>query len=186
MDRRDFLSSSAAAGAIAGLPGLAAAQSRPADVLVVANEFGPNSLDIHTVGANRPAYGVSWLCYDRLMTYAKKKLPDGRVMYDMDKLVPELAESWKIAPDGNSVTFKLRKNAKFHDGTPVTAKDVKWSFDRAVTVGGFPTFQMKAGSIEKPEQFIVVDDHTFKVQFIRKDKLAMMDLAVPVPCVFNS
>jgi hypothetical protein len=42
-----------------GLPLAAQAQSRPADLLVVANEFGPNSLDIHTVGANRPAYGVS-------------------------------------------------------------------------------------------------------------------------------
>ena len=85
-----------------------------------------------------------------------------------------------------SVLFKLRKNAKFHDGTPVTAKDVKWSLDRAVTVGGFPTFQMKAGSLEKPEQFVVVDDHTFRVDFLRKDKLTLMDLAVPVPCVFNS
>jgi peptide/nickel transport system substrate-binding protein len=129
---------------------------------------------------------VSWVCYDRLMTYGKKKLPDGRVIYDRNKLEPELAESWKIAPDGNSVTFKLRKNAKFHDGTPVTAKDVKWSFDRAVTVGGFPTFQMAAGSLEKPEQFEVVDDHTFRVKFLRRDKLTMNDLAVPVPCIFNS
>jgi peptide/nickel transport system substrate-binding protein len=40
-----------------------------------------------------------------------------------------------------SATFKLRAGAKFHDGTPVTARDVKWSFDRAVKVGGFPTFQ---------------------------------------------
>jgi peptide/nickel transport system substrate-binding protein len=39
---------------------------------------------------------------------------------------------------------------------------VKWSFDRAVTVGGFPTFQMAAGSLEKPEQFEVVDEHTFR------------------------
>lgn len=182
MDRRDFMTS----GAALALPLAAAAQARPKDVLVVANEFGPNSLDIHTVGANRPSYGVSWLCYDRLMTYGRKTLPDGRVMYDIDKLEPELAESWKIAPDGNSVTFKLRKNAKFHDGTPVTAKDVKWSFDRAVTVGGFPTFQMAAGSLEKPEQFVVVDDHTFTVKFLRRDKLTMNDLAVVVPCVYNS
>ncbi len=63
-----------------------------------------------------------------------------------------------------AVTFKLRRNAKFHDGTPVTAKDVKWSLDRAVSVGGFPTFQMKAGSLEKPEQFVVVDDHTFRIE----------------------
>ena len=72
------------------------------------------------------------------------------------------------------------------DGTPVTAKDVKWSFDRAVSVGGFPTFQMKAGSLEKPEQFVAVDDHTFRIDFLRKDKLTMMDVAVPVPCIFNS
>ncbi len=187
MQRRDFIASSGAAAATLGsLPLSAHAQARPKDLLIVANEFGPNSLDIHTLGANRPSYGVSWLCYDRLMTYGKKTLPDGRVMYDINKLEPELAESWKIAPDGNSVTFKLRKNATFHDGTPVTAKDVKWSFDRAVTVGGFPTFQMLAGSLEKPEQFEVVDEHTFRVKFVRRDKLTMNDLAVPVPCIFNS
>jgi peptide/nickel transport system substrate-binding protein len=186
MHRRRFVQASAGAAALGALHTPARAQARPKDVLVVANEFGPNSLDIHTVGANRPAYGVSWLCYDRLMTYGRKTLPDGRVVYDRNKLEPELAESWAIAPDGNSVTFKLRKNAKFHDGTPVTAKDVKWSFDRAVTVGGFPTFQMAAGSLEKPEQFEVVDDHTFRVKFLRRDKLTMNDLAVPVPCIFNS
>ncbi len=146
MDRRHFmLTGSTAVGALGTFALPAAAQGRPKDVLVVANEFGPNSLDIHTLGANRPSYGVSWLVYDRLMTYGRKTLPDGRVVYDRNKLEPELAESWTTAPDGNSVTFKLRKNAKFHDGTPVTAKDVKWSFDRAVTVGGFPTFQMAAG-----------------------------------------
>ena len=62
MDRRDFISSGAAAAAIAGLPAMASAQARPKDVLIVANEFGPNSLDIQTIGANRPSYGVSWLC----------------------------------------------------------------------------------------------------------------------------
>ena len=69
MDRRDFITSTAALGA---LPLAAQAQARPKDVLIVANEFGPNSLDIHTVGANRASYGVSWLVYDRLMTYGKQ------------------------------------------------------------------------------------------------------------------
>jgi peptide/nickel transport system substrate-binding protein len=186
MDRRDFLTHTTLTTALGSAALASHAQARPKDVLIVANEFGPNSLDIHTVGANRPSYGVSWICYDRLLTYGKKKLADGRISYDRDKLEPELAESWAIAPDGNSATFKLRKNAKFHDGTPVTAKDVKWSFDRAVTVGGFPTFQMAAGSLEKPEQFEVVDDHTFRIKFLRRDKLTMNDLAVPVPCIFNS
>jgi len=48
MQRRDFLSSTGAT-ALTALPLAAAAQARPKDVLVVANEFGPNSLDIHTV-----------------------------------------------------------------------------------------------------------------------------------------
>src|SRR5439155_11978441 len=53
-------------------------------------------------------------------------------------------------------------------------------------IGGFPTFQMKAGSLEKREQFEVVDDYTFRVNFIRKDKLTLPDLAVPVAIVINS
>jgi peptide/nickel transport system substrate-binding protein len=163
----------------------AIAQSRN-ETLIVVVESGPNSMDIHGVGANRPAYQASWNLYDRLMTFGVKTLPDGTRSYDYGVLKPELAESWQIAPDGMSVTFKLRRDAKFHDGTSVTAKDVKWSFDRAVTVGGFPTFQMKAGSLEKPEQFTVVDDYTFKVSLLRKDKLTMPDLAVPVPVVINS
>jgi peptide/nickel transport system substrate-binding protein len=96
----------------------------------------------------------------------------------------ELAEDMNVGD--MSATFKLRKDAKFQDGTPVTAKDVKWSLDRAVTVGGFPTFQMRAGSLEKPEQFVVVDDHTIRVDFIRKDRLTIPDLAVIVPCILNS
>ncbi len=170
-------------GFLAG--GEAAAQSR-SDTLIVVVESGPNSMDIHGVGTNRPAYQASWNIYDRLMTFGVKTLPDGSRMYDYTSLKPELAESWQLAPDGMSVTFKLRKDARFHDGTPVTAKDVKWSFDRAVTVGGFPTFQMKAGSLEKSEQFEVVDEHTFRVKFLRKDKLTMPDQAVPVPVIINS
>jgi peptide/nickel transport system substrate-binding protein len=164
----------------------ASAQDKRKETLIVANETGPNMLDIHGVGANRPSYAVAWMAYDRLLTFGKKKLPSGIQSYDYGKLEPELAESWEVAKDGSSVTFKLRKNATFHDGTPVTAKDVKWSYERALGMGGFPTFQMKAGSIEKPEQFEVVDDHTFRLKFLRTDKMTMPDLAVPVASIYNS
>src|SRR5437773_5741360 len=43
---------------------------------------------------------------------------------------PSLAESWSEAKDHLSYTFTLRKNAKFHDGSPVTPEDVKFSFER--------------------------------------------------------
>src|SRR5262245_5347935 len=43
---------------------------------------------------------------------------------------PSLAESWTVSKDGLSYEFVLRKNAKFHNGDPVTADDVKFTFDR--------------------------------------------------------
>src|SRR5215813_9623779 len=43
---------------------------------------------------------------------------------------PALAESWTVSKDATTYTFTLRKNARFHDGSPVTAEDVKFSFDR--------------------------------------------------------
>jgi peptide/nickel transport system substrate-binding protein len=188
MRRRDFLKSTLASGATSLLasPAIispAKAQSRKETLLLV-TENGPNNLDIHGVGTNRPGYEASWNCYDRLVTHEARTLADGTLSYDRDKLKGELAEDMKVGD--MSVTFKLRKDAKFHDGTPVTAKDVKWSFDRAVSVGGFPVVQMKAGSLERPEQFVAVDDHTFRVDFIRKDRMTMPDLAVIVPSVYNS
>ncbi len=56
----------------------------------------------------------------------------GLVTLDTDlNLVPDIAESWDVSPDGTVYTFHLRKNAKFHDGNPVTAQDFKWSLERA-------------------------------------------------------
>ena len=157
----------------------AKAQARQETLLIV-SESGPNNIDIHGVGTNVPGYEVSWNCYDRLISHEMKTGRTARPITTSDKFKPELADDMNVGD--MSVTFKLKKNATFQDGTPVTAKDVKWSLDRAVTVGGFPTFQMGAGSLTKPEQFVVVDDHTVRVDFLRKDRLTIPDLAVIVPC----
>ncbi len=188
MKRREFLKSMTAltAASAVSAPAIwssAKSQTRNETLLLI-TENGPNNLDIQGVGTNRPGYEASWNCYDRLITHEKKTLPDGTQSYDRDKLQPELAEDMKVGD--MSVTFKLRKDAKFQDGVPVTAKDVKWSFDRAVSVGGFPTVQMKAGSLVKTEQFVAVDDNTFRVDFVKKDRLTLPDLAVIVPGVYNS
>ncbi|HET9583260.1 MAG TPA: ABC transporter substrate-binding protein [Bradyrhizobium sp.] len=188
MKRRDFLKSVSAlvASTAVSAPAVfspAKAQSRQETLLIV-SESGPNNLDIHGVGTNVPGYEVSWNCYDRLISHEMKTGPNGQPYYDKDKFKPELAEDMNVGD--MSVTFKLKKKATFQDGAPITAKDVKWSLDRAVSVGGFPTFQMGAGSLTKPEQFVVVDDNTFRVDFARKDRLTVPDLAVIVPCIVNS
>jgi peptide/nickel transport system substrate-binding protein len=187
MKRRDFLKSmtALATGSAVSAPAIwssAKAQSRQETLLIV-SESGPNNIDIHGVGTNVPGYEVSWNCYDRLISHEMKTI-DGTPYYDRDKFKMELADDMSIGD--MSVTFKLKRNAKFHDGTPVAAKDVKWSLDRAVTVGGFPTFQMGAGSLSKPEQFVVIDDHTVRVDFLKKDRLTIPDLAVIVPAIYNS
>ena len=170
--------------ALPGAHSLAAEVSK--DTLVIVSEMGPNSLDTMIPTANDHSRMVVWQAYDRLVSHGEKTLADGTVSYDAKVVTPELAESWEASDDGKTYIFHLRKDATFHDGAPVTAKDVKWSFDRAIAAGGFPAVQMAAGSLVKPEQFSVIDDHTFKATFDQFNKLTMPDLVVPVPVIVNS
>jgi len=190
MHRRAFLAGTGAvalgAEVLPFLKSSAAWAKGAGDTLIVAVGTTINSLDLHRVGTNRPSYQVTVNIYDRLLRFGTKVNAEGAIVYDYGKLEGELAESWETAPDGMSVTFKLKKDAKFWDGTPVTADDVKWSLDRAVSLGGFPAVQMKAGNLVKPEQFEVVDPHTFRIKLLRKSKLTLPDLAVPVPFILSS
>jgi peptide/nickel transport system substrate-binding protein len=73
---------------------------------------------------------------------------------------PSLAESYDIAPDFKTATFKLRQGIKFHDGAPVTPEDVKFTFEkyRGANAG---ILKEKTAAIETP------DDRT--VKFVFKD-----------------
>lgn len=60
-----------------------------------------------------------------------KDLYEGLTIYDAaGKIIPGAAESWTLSDDGVTYTFKLRENAKWSDGTPVTAQDFEFSFKR--------------------------------------------------------
>ena len=67
---------------------------------------------------------------------------------------PYLAQSWEVAEDGLSVTLNLVKNAKFHDGTPLTSKDVAFSVDVIKENHPFKSMFAPVESVETP------DDHT--------------------------
>ena len=47
------------------------------------------------------------------------------------EIVPDLAESWDLSENGTLYTFKLREDIKFSDGSPITANDFSYSFNRA-------------------------------------------------------
>lgn len=51
---------------------------------------------------------------------------------DTSKVLPGLAESWQISPDGKTLTFKLRSGVKFHSGNPLSAEDAAWSLQRVL------------------------------------------------------
>ncbi len=72
--------------------------------------------------------------YDPATTHGSgdKLAFSGLVSFDPQlNLIPELASSWDVSPDGTVYTFHLRPDARFHNGKPVTAYDVIYSWDRA-------------------------------------------------------
>ena len=76
---------------------------------------------------------------------------------------PGLAEKWEVSPDGKTYTFHLRRNVKFHDGTPFDAAAMKFTFDRIQTPLGAPGVARSfIGPYEASE---VVDPNTLRVRF---------------------
>ena len=71
LDRRQFLTATGLAGLTLGGGGIALGQGR-GDTLLVVQELGPNRLDMQGVGSNQTVNGLSWNCYDRLMSYARQ------------------------------------------------------------------------------------------------------------------
>lgn len=186
--RRDFLKISGGFVGASTLPFLKSipAQAAGSDVLVAVTGQTINSLDLHRTGTNRASYQVAVNCYDRLVSFGTKASESGGLAYDYSVIEPELAQSWSVSDDNLTITFKLKPDATFWDGKKVTASDVKWSFDRAVSVGGFPAVQMKAGGLVRPDQFVAIDEETFAITLDQPSKLTIPNLAVPVPFVINS
>ena len=75
------------------------------------------------------------------------------------KLIPGLAVSWKVI-DGNVWEFKLRPNVKWHDGSPFTADDVAFTFERAANVPNSPA---SFASAIKGKTLKKVDDLTVQI-----------------------
>ncbi len=90
---------------------------------------------------------------------------------------PELAERWEVSADGASYTFHLREDAVFHDGAPVTARDVAFTIsayagqqtgghhvDRLSMIKGARDFS--EGMAEGVEGVVVLDEHSFRLDLV--------------------
>ena len=114
--------------------------------------------------------------YSTLLKFDAPKYP---------KITGDLATSWKVAKDGLTYTFKLRKNVKFHDGSVLTSADIKATYDRIRTppAGVRSVRQATYGdvaTIETPDAQTVV----FK---LKKTNASMLsNFASPWDCVYSA
>jgi peptide/nickel transport system substrate-binding protein len=109
------------------------------------------------------------------------------VRYDASKggaITGDLAKSWTVTPDGLTYTFKIHDGVKFHDGSPLTSADVKFSFERIQlppegVVSLRKSLFSDVKSIETPDATTVV----FKLSL---PNATMMDnFANPFNCIFS-
>ena len=93
-------------------------KSDAAGVLVIDNVYNNRNMDPQRESSSSANIALH-VMYDTLVTF------NGT---DYAKVLPSLATSWKISDDNKSITFNLRKDVVFSDGTPLTAKDVVFTY----------------------------------------------------------
>lgn len=100
---------------------------------------------------------------------------DKLIMQDhVQKMYPGLAESWKPVND-TTWEFKLRKGVKFHDGSPFTAEDVKFTIERIPNVPNSPSSM--AGAVSYITKVEIVDAHTIRIHTEKPAPLLPRDFA---------
>ena len=100
--------------------------------------------------------------YDWSIRMAQQSLYDALVKYvgNPPEIVPWLAEKWESSPDARTWTFHLTKNARFHNGDPVTAEAVRFSFARTLKLNQGPAWMLS--DFLKEDGIKVVNDSTIQ------------------------
>src|SRR5438067_39809 len=99
--------------------------------------------------------------------------------------VPDLAESWTIAPDGLTYTLRLRQGVRFHDGSVMTSRDVKASYDKIIAP---PTgvISMRKGAYQAVEVVEAPDPHTVRFRLKWPEASFLVGLASPYNWIFKA
>ena len=98
--------------------------------------------------------------YDASIRTMQQAMYDALLKYvdTPPRVVPWLAESHEVSDDGLTYTFHLVRNAKFHNGDPVDAEAVRWSFERTLKLGKGPAWMLNA--FLQAENISAPDAHT--------------------------
>jgi peptide/nickel transport system substrate-binding protein len=142
--RLAIVSSAIIAAACLAVPASLSAQGKS---LTIAMSGSPDTLDPQKTTGTL-TFQVDKSIYDTLVE------PDRKA-----KIIPALAESWKVSEDGLTWTFKLRKGIQFHNGDPFTSKDVKATLDRVrdpATASPSASEYAAISGIETPDDYTVV------------------------------
>ena len=131
-----------------------------------------------------PGYEVSWNCYDRLISHEMKTV-NGVPYYDRDKFKMELAEDMNVGDDVGDVQAEEERQVPGRHAGQGAGREVVARPRRHRSAASRPS-RWAPARWRSREQFVVVDDNTIRVDFIRKDRLTIPDLAVIVPAIYNS
>lgn len=188
MKRRSFLKSTsiAAAAALLGLPmsQIVSAQERSGTLRVLVEGL-PNILDANATGTNSFTHSTTWNVYDRLIAFDRIPAEDGTFQYDFANYRGELLESFEVSEDNSSLTLTLKPGLTFHDGSPITSADVKWSLDRHTQMPAVSGFYA-LGNMTSPDQFVIVDDLTVRMDLGTVNRKTLPLLAFVWSAVYNS
>ena len=100
------------------------------------------------------------------------------------KVVPDLAQSWTVAPDGMTYTFKLRSGVKFHDGSPPTSKDIQASYDRIINP---PTGVVSIRKAYYTDLAVEAPDPATVVFKLKNPMAGVLEaLASPYNCIYSA
>ena len=100
------------------------------------------------------------------------------------ELAPSLATSWEFSKDGMAVTFNLRKGVKFHDGTELTAEDVRYTYERLLKTS-LQSAAKTLGTCTNPQKIFAVDKYTFKIELVKTNPLLFGVLTTPWCSIMN-
>lgn len=162
LGRRIAIAGAILATAAVVLSGCAAGSSSTSSssgtTLKIAVPSYPSSWDQDFVAFDPIALALYKNIYPYLVDYGTTKV-DGSTIQDTTNIMPAWAESF-TSKDGKLWTLKLRKDASFKNGNPITAADVKWSKDRAFAAKANVAGVYALIGLTKPDQIQVVDKYT--------------------------